>query len=83
MRLDALCFIGSLAALATPLPAGAVPVQSTGTVSAQWGRQTGATAPQGKLAGYVCPFGYYWQPSSYAPHGKLAGLLRAPLVSTA
>ena len=39
MRLNALCLIGSLAALAIPLPAGAIPAQSAGAVSAQWGRQ--------------------------------------------
>jgi hypothetical protein len=70
MRLNALCLIGSLAALAIPLPAGAVPAQSAGTVSAQWGRQAAVTAPQGKLAAYVCPPGYYWEPDAYARHGK-------------
>ena len=35
MRLNALYLIGSLAALAIPHPAGAVPAQSAGAVSAQ------------------------------------------------
>jgi hypothetical protein len=70
MRLNALRLIGSLAALAIPLPAGAVPAQSVGTVSAQWGRQAAVTTPQGKPAAYVCPPGYYWEPDAYARHGK-------------
>ena len=67
MRLNALYFIGSLA---IPLPAGAVPAQSTGTLFAQWGGQAAVTAPQGSSAAYVCPPGYYWEPGSCAPHGK-------------
>ena len=70
MRFNALCLIGSLAALATPLPAGAIPAQSAGTVSAQWGGQAAVTAPEGRPAAYVCPAGCYWEPGSYAPHGK-------------
>jgi hypothetical protein len=70
MRLNALCLIGSLAAFAIPLPAGAVPAQSAGAVSAQWGRQAAVTAPQGRAAAYVCSPGYHWDPGSYAPHGK-------------
>ena len=38
MRLNALCLIGSLAALAVPLPAGAVTARSAEAISAQWGR---------------------------------------------
>jgi hypothetical protein len=70
MRLNALCLIGSLAALAIPLPVGAVPARSTGTLSAQWGGQAAVTAPQGKPAAYVCPPGYYWEPDAYARHAK-------------
>jgi hypothetical protein len=70
MRLNALCLIGSLAALAIPLAAGAVPAQSAGTLSAQWGRQAAVTASQGKSAAYVRPPRYHWEPGSYAPHGK-------------
>jgi hypothetical protein len=55
MRLNALCLTGSLAAVAIPLPAGAVPAQSVGRLSAQWGPQAIVTAPQGKSAAYVCP----------------------------
>src|SRR5580704_4396469 len=75
MRLKALCFIGSLAALAIPLPAGAVPAQSAGTLSAQWGRQAAVTAPQGKSAAYVCPPGYYWEPGSHAHTANLGQLI--------
>ena len=67
MRLNALYLIGSLAALAIPHPAGAVPAQSAGAVSAQWGRQAAVTAPQG----------------SHAHTAILASSLRAPLVSSA
>jgi hypothetical protein len=70
MRLNALCLIGSLAALAIPLPAGAVPGSVAGAVSAQWGRQAVVAAPQGRSATDVCAPGYYWEPGSYAPHGK-------------
>ena len=70
MRLNALRLIGSLAAWAIPLAAGAVPAQSAGAVSAQWGSQAAVTAPLGKPAAYVCPSGYYWEPGSYASHGK-------------
>ena len=70
MRLNALCLIGSLAAAAIPLAAGATPAQLAGKVSTQWGRQAAVTVPQGKPAAYVCPPGYYWEPDSYAPHGK-------------
>jgi hypothetical protein len=71
MRLNALCLIGSLAALAIPFPAGAVPAQPVGAVSTQWDRQAAVTAPQGRSAADVCAPGcYYWEPGSYAPHGK-------------
>lgn len=70
MRLNAPCLTGFLAALAIPLPAGAVPAQSAGALSAQWSPQTAVTAPQGKWAADVCPPGYYWEPANYAPHGK-------------
>jgi hypothetical protein len=55
MRLNALCFIGSLTALAIPLPVGAVPAQWAGTLSAQWDRQAAVAAPLGEPAAYVCP----------------------------
>jgi hypothetical protein len=70
MRLNALCLIGSLAALAIPLPAGAATAQSAEAISAQWSQQSAITAPRGKSAGYVCPTGYYWVPAGYAKHGK-------------
>ena len=70
MRLNALCLIGSLAALAIPLPAGAITAQSAEAISAQWGRQSAITAPRANSAAYVCPTGYYWLPVGYAKHGK-------------
>lgn len=70
MRLNALCLIGSLAAVAIPLPAGAVPAQSAGILSPQWGRQAAVTAPRDKPDADLCPPGYYWESASYAPHGK-------------
>jgi hypothetical protein len=60
MRLNALCLIGSSAALASSLPAGAVTAHSAEVISAQWGRQSAITAPRGNSATYVCPTGYYW-----------------------
>ena len=76
MRLNALCLIGSLAALAIPLPAGAVPAQSVGAVSAQWGRQAAVTAQQGKPAAYVCPPGYIGNQAAI-PHTANLGQLIA------
>jgi hypothetical protein len=70
VRLNTLCFVRSLAALAITLPLGAVPAQPAGAASAQWGRQSAITAPRGKSAAYVCPNGYYWVPAGYAKHGK-------------
>jgi hypothetical protein len=70
MRLNVLCLIGSLAAFAVPLSAGAVPPRSTGAVSAQFDRQAAASARRDTPAPYACPRGYYWEPGSYAPHGK-------------
>jgi hypothetical protein len=70
MRLNALCLIGSLAALTIPPAASAVSAQSSEAVSAQWRGQEAVTAPQGKLATDICPPGYYWEPDGYAPHGK-------------
>ena len=70
MRLNALYLIGSLAALGIPLPAGAVPAQPAGTVSGQWDGLAAVSAPQGKPTASVCSPGYYWEPGSYAAHGK-------------
>ena len=67
MRLNALCLIGSLAALAIPLPAGAAPAHSVVAVSAQWGPLAAVT---GKPATHSCFLGYHWEPDSYARHGK-------------
>jgi hypothetical protein len=74
MRLNALCFIGSLTALAIPHPAGAVSAP-VGAAYAQWGNQAAVTAPQGDPAAYVCPSGYYWEPGSYAHTANLGQLI--------
>ena len=62
MRLHALCLIGALTVLGTPLPAGAVPVQAD--------RLAAAGAQQTTPAAYTCPPGYYWEPEGYLTHGK-------------
>jgi hypothetical protein len=69
MRWNALCLIGALtmwaasasAEAAEALPAAAVPAR------------TDRPAPvdrEGMSAAQICPPGYYWEPSSYAKHGK-------------
>ena len=70
MRLNAPCLTGSLAALAIPLPAGAITAQSAEAISAHWSRQSAITAPRRKSAAHVCPTGYYWVPGGYSKHGK-------------
>jgi len=70
MRLNALCLIGPLTAVAIPPPQEQYRAQSAGTVSAQWGGRAAVTALQDKSAAYVCPPGYYWEPDAYARHGK-------------
>jgi hypothetical protein len=62
MRLYQLCLIGALAVSAIPLAAGAAPAQSD--------RATAVGASRDTTATYACPPGYYWEPASYAPHGK-------------
>jgi hypothetical protein len=70
MRLKALCLIGSLAALAIPLSAGAVTAQAAPAVTARSDGQAAAEAPRGTSTRHTCPPGYYWEPASYAKHGK-------------
>jgi hypothetical protein len=62
MRLYAFRLIGALAVSAIPLAAGAAPAQSD--------RATAVGASRDTTAAYACPPGYYWEPASYAPHGK-------------
>ena len=62
MRLSALCLIGTLAILAIPFSAGAIPAQPD--------RQAAGSARPATPATYACPPGYYWEPAAYAPHGK-------------
>ncbi|HEX4614636.1 MAG TPA: hypothetical protein VH230_01865 [Stellaceae bacterium] len=42
------------------LLAAAIPLSAGATTSAR----------QAASAAYTCPPGYYWEPNSYAPHGK-------------
>ena len=62
MRLYAFGLIGALAVSAIPLAAGAA--------SAQSDRPSPVGASRDTTAAYACPPGYYWEPASYAPHGK-------------
>jgi hypothetical protein len=70
MRLNALYFIGALTIWAMPASAGAAEASPTAAVPARTDRQAAVDARQGMSAAQVCPPGYYWEPSSYAKHGK-------------
>jgi hypothetical protein len=70
MSLNALCLIGALTVIAIPLSAGAVRAQAD--------RLVVASAQQATPAAYGCPRGYYWEPDSYAPHGKFRPAHCAP-----
>lgn len=83
MRLNALCLIGSLAALAIPLPAGPVSAQSAEAVSAQGSHRAAVTTPQVKSAAYVC-LPAIIRDQAAMPHAAiLASALRVPRVSRA
>jgi hypothetical protein len=69
MRLNALRLIGALTVLAIPLSAGAVPPQAD---------RRAADPQQAEQAAYSCPPGYYWEPDSYATHGKFRAAHCAP-----
>ena len=62
MKLRVLYLTGALIATALPLSARAIPVQP--------GHYATASAQRATSAPYTCPPGYYWEPDSYAPHGK-------------
>ena len=72
MRLNALCLIGCLAASAIPLSAGAEPAQSAVAVRAAQSEPQGfvSAPPRDPAPARTCPSGYYWEPASYAKHGK-------------
>jgi len=71
MRSNALCLIGCLAASAIPLSAGAQPVQSAVAARAAQSEREGiASALRDPPSAHNCPSGYYWEPASYAKHGK-------------
>ena len=62
MRLNALCLISALTISTIPLAAGAAPAQTD--------RQSSVSGSRDTTAAYACPPDYYWEPASYAPHGK-------------
>jgi hypothetical protein len=62
MKSRVLYLTGALIATALPLSARAIPVQSD--------HRATTSAQQATSASYTCPPGYYWEPDSYAPHGK-------------
>jgi hypothetical protein len=70
MRLNALYLIGAVTVSAIAPLAGTAAAQPAGIVPAQSDRQAAIGAPRGTQAPYACAPGYYWEPSSYARHGK-------------
>ena len=70
MRLNALYLIGTLTISAIPPLAGTAAAQPAGILPAQSDRQAAVSVPRGTQAPDACPPGYYWEPSSYARHGK-------------
>lgn len=70
MRLNELYLIGTLTISAIPSLAGTAAAQPAGMVPAQSDRQAAVSVPRGTQAPDACATGYYWEPSSYARHGK-------------
>jgi hypothetical protein len=70
MRLNALYVIGAVTISAIAPSAGTAALQPAGIVPVQSDRQAAVGAPRGTLAPDACAPGYYWEPSSYARHGK-------------
>jgi hypothetical protein len=70
MRLNALYLIGTLTISAIAPLAGTAAAQSAGIVPAQSDREAAVSVPRGTQAHNACGPGYYWEPSSYARHGK-------------
>ena len=70
MRLNALCLIGTVTISAIAPLAGTAAVQPAAMVLAQSDRQAAVSVQRGTQAPDTCPAGYYWEPSSYARHGK-------------
>lgn len=78
MRSNALYLIGTLTILAIVPLAGTAAAQPAGIVPAQSGRQAAVSVPRGTQAPDACVPGYYWEPSSYARHGKFRAAHCAP-----
>ena len=78
MRLNALYLIGTVTISAIAPLAGTAAAQPAGMVPAQSDRQAAVGAPRGTQVPNVCPPGYYWEPSSYARHGKFRPAHCAP-----
>jgi hypothetical protein len=70
MRWNALYLIGAVTISAVAPLAGTAAVQPAGMVLAQSDRQATVSVPRGTQAPDTCAPGYYWEPSSYARHGK-------------
>ena len=70
MRLHALYLAGALTATAVPFSAGAVPAEAD--------HEAAISARQATSATYTCLPGYYWEPASYARHGKFRPAHCAP-----
>ena len=79
MRSNALYLIGTLTISAIPPLAGTAAAQPAGIVPVQSDRQAAVSVPRGTQAPDACPPGYYWEPSSYARHGKFRVAHCAPL----
>jgi hypothetical protein len=78
MRLNALFLIGTLTISAIAPLAGTAAAQPAGIVPAQADRQAAVSVPRGTQAPDACAPRYYWEPSSYARHGKFRPAHCAP-----
>ena len=78
MRWNALYLIGTVTVSAIAPLAGTAAAQPAGMVPAQSERQPAVGTPRGTQAPDACLPGYYWEPSSYARHGKFRPAHCAP-----
>ena len=78
MRWNALYLIGTVTISAIAPLAGTAAVQPVGMALAQSDRQAAVSVPRGTQAPDACPPGYYWEPSTYARHGKFRSAHCAP-----
>lgn len=73
MRLSAMSFITMLAVVTVPLSATATSAQPYRAARDNIPGAAPAAvqySPYNTSAAYACPPGYYWEPDSYAAHGK-------------